>query len=197
VGAVTAPRVAVVVHSITGHTAALADGVTEGLRNGDVVPVVLTIEGAHIIEGRFRNPALLDQVDTCDAVVFAAPTFMGGPSAQFKAFADASSDRWEQQRWSGKLAAGVTTGSCPNGDQTSTLQYFTVLAAQHGMLWVGLDIAGGYDAAGRNRLGVQLGASACIAEGELPSGVELATARHLGLRLASLVVRGTARPASR
>ncbi|XUJ34422.1 flavodoxin family protein [Bradyrhizobium japonicum] len=57
---------------------------------------------------------------------------MGGPAAQFKAFADASSYRWSQQRWADKIAAGFTTGACAGGDQLHTLTYFTILAAQHG-----------------------------------------------------------------
>ena len=81
-------------------------------------------------------------------MIFGCPTYMGGPSAQFKAFADASSDRWERQRWESKLCAGFTVGSNPSGDQLATLQYMTILAAQHGMLWAGIDIPGGYSLAG-------------------------------------------------
>jgi NAD(P)H dehydrogenase (quinone) len=68
---------------------------------------------------------------------------MGGVSAQFKAFADATSELWCQQEWAGKIAAGFTCGSAMNGDQTSTLQYLVTLANQQGMLWVGLDSAQG------------------------------------------------------
>jgi len=176
-------QVAVVFHSITGTTCQLAEAVVDGVRAAGATPDPLPILGDDIVQGRFQNASLLAAIDRADGVVFGAPTFMGGPSAQFKAFADASSDRWERQVWQGKLAAGFTSGSNVNGDQTSTLQYFTVLAAQHGMLWVGINIPGGYDRANRNRLGVQLGAAACTIELQVEEA-DLATARHLGMRIA-------------
>jgi multimeric flavodoxin WrbA len=122
-------------------------------------------------------------VDAADAVAFGSPTYMGGPAAQFKAFADASSERWEGQRWADKVAAGFTVGACANGDQGFTLAYFSILAAQHGMLWCGLDIPGGLDKAGRNRLGAQVGLVALATEGEVDAA-DLATAQYLGRRLA-------------
>ncbi len=39
------------------------------------------------------------------------------------------------------MAAGFTLGSNASGDQHHTLQYFSVLAAQHSMVWMGLDLA--------------------------------------------------------
>ena len=137
--------VSIVHHSVTGTTSRLAQSVLEGAaRVRGCTANVLTIKGTDIVDGRFENDEILRSVDSSDAVIFGCPTFMGGPSAQFKAFADASSDRWVAQRWEGKFCAGFTVGSCPSGDQLTTLLYFTVLGGQHGMLWVGLDIPGGY-----------------------------------------------------
>lgn len=150
--------ICVVSHSITGTTSKLAESVLAGLNSVEgCIGRLLSIEGSDILDGRYRNEAVLNALDTSDAMIFGCPTFMGGPSAQFKAFADASSDRWETQHWEGKLCAGFTVGSNPSGDQLATLQYFTLLGAQHGMLWVGINIPGGYDPEGRNRLGAQLG----------------------------------------
>ena len=187
--------VCVVHHSITGTTSRLAASVVEGVRGVDgCIAKALAIEGVDIVEGRFRNDAVLRALDTSDAIIFGCPTLMGGPSAQFKAFADASSDRWDAQRWEGKLCAGFTIGSNPSGDQLATLQYFTVLAAQHGMLWVGLDIPGGYDAQGRNRLGAQLGLVS-QSTGTLVPDVDLTTATYFGARVArkALVLVGQRR----
>lgn len=176
-------NICVVHHSVTGTTSKLAESVFEGLSCvAGCTAKLLTIEGADIAGGRYRNDAILSAIDTSDAVIFGCPTFMGGPSAQFKAFADASSDRWEAQRWEGKLCAGFTVGSNPSGDQLATLQYFTVLAAQHGMLWVGIDIPGGYDPDGRNRLGAQLGLVSQSSGTHVPE-IDLATARYLGSRV--------------
>jgi NAD(P)H dehydrogenase (quinone) len=180
--------ICVVNHSITGTTSKLAEAVIDGLNSVvGCIGKLLNIEGLHIVDGRYRNEPVLRALDTCDAMIFGSPTFMGGTSAQFKAFADASSDRWEGQRWEGKLCAGFTVGSNPSGDQLATLQYFTVLAAQHGMLWVGINIPGGHDPEGRNRLGAQLGLVS-QSTGTLVPEIDLATARYFGARVAQKAV---------
>ncbi|MBP4044486.1 flavodoxin family protein [Chromobacterium violaceum] len=105
-----------------------------------------------------------------------------------QAFADASSAGWCRQAWADKIAAGFTIGGNLNGDQQCTLACFATLAAQHGMLWCGLDIAAGHGPEGLNRLGCQLGATAHSPDGKLhPS--DLATARYLGRRVARLAQR--------
>nr|WP_247287425.1 MULTISPECIES: flavodoxin family protein [unclassified Bradyrhizobium] len=140
------------------------------------------------VSGRFKNESLLETIDGASAVAFGSPTYMGGPAAQFKAFADASSDRWSKQAWANKIAAGFTTGACAGGDQLHTLSYFSILAAQHGMLWCGLDIPGGEDPSGRNRLGSQLGLATHLIDGSLPQS-DLGTAEYLGQRLSRMASR--------
>jgi NAD(P)H dehydrogenase (quinone) len=44
---------------------------------------------------------------------------MGGPAAQFKAFADATSERWFKRVRLNKLAAGFTVSGGPSGDKLS------------------------------------------------------------------------------
>ncbi len=183
----TPPSIALVYFSATGHAARLAAAVREAA-GARVRVLEHRITGADIVAGRFVNAAALERVDAAQAVVFGCPTFMGGPAAEFKAFADASSDRWSRQAWRDKLAAGFTVGTCANGDQGHTLAYFTVLAAQHGMLWCNLDLPGGEDPQGRNRLGTQVGVVAQAAsDGVDPH--DLLTAAHLGHRVAEWVVR--------
>jgi multimeric flavodoxin WrbA len=181
------PSIVIVYFSATGTTAALADLIESGA--SELVEVIkYRIEGRVIHEGLFRDERALELVDRADAVVFGSPTYMGGPAAQFKAFADATGDRWSACAWKDKVAAGFTTGSCPNGDQSYTLNYFSVLAAQHGMLWCNLDIPGGYDALGRNRLGTQVGHASVANNGQLLEEDAL-TAAHLGRRVAQLVMK--------
>lgn len=181
------PRIAVVFFSAIGATAKLADAVCSGAAEF-AEPVLHRIHGSDIIEGRFRNEAMLQSLDESDAIVFGSPTYMGGPAAQFKAFADASSDRWSDGQWRHKVAAGFTTGTCANGDQGHTLTYFSILAAQHGMIWCNLDIPCGHDAQGRNRLGTQLGVVSQTIDDELLTS-DLLTAKHLGQQVAILVNR--------
>ncbi len=181
------PRIAVVFFSAIGATAKLADAVCLGAAEF-AEPVLHRIHGHEIIEGRFRNEVMLQSLDESDAILFGSPTYMGGPAAQFKAFADASSDRWSEGRWRHKVAAGFTTGTCANGDQGHTLAYFSILAAQHGMIWCNLDIPCGHDAQGRNRLGTQLGVASQTIDNDLLTS-DLLTATHLGRQVALLVDR--------
>lgn len=150
--------------------------------------VQIEIVGADIVEGRFRNTALLQRLANADAVVFGSPTFMGNVSAQFKAFADATSELWAEKLWANKIAAGFTIGANLSGDQQCTIQYLQVFASQHGMLWAGLDLPGGYDVEKRNRLGAQSGLIAHSVDGDVHE-TDLITAHYLGQRVAGLVQR--------
>ena len=100
--------------------------------------IFLPIQGEDIQSGRFKNDSLMAKLDASDAVIFGSPTYMGGPAAQFKGFADATGERWFKAAWHDKLAAGFTVSGGPSGDKLSTLHYFFTLAMQHGMIWVGL-----------------------------------------------------------
>ena len=120
-------QIAVVYHSGYGHTQRLAQAVAEGA-------------GAELIaidaDGNLPADAW-DRLAAADAIVFGSPTYMGGPSWQFKKFADASSRPWYAQAWKDKLFAGFTNSAAINGDKFSTLMYFFTLTMQHGGLWIG------------------------------------------------------------
>lgn len=179
-------KVAVIFHSAAGSTKKLAQAVAAGaLSVTDVEVVSLEVVGADIIEGRYKNTALIEQLTDADAIIFGSPTFMGSVSAEFKAFADATGDLWAEKKWSDKLAAGFTIGSNFSGDQLNTLQTMQIFASQHGMLWAGLDIPGNCDPQQRNRLGAQSGLIAHSTDGVL-NEMDLITASYLGQRLANL-----------
>jgi multimeric flavodoxin WrbA len=134
-------------------------------------------------------------LDAADAIVFGAPTYMGGPSGVFKTFADATSGLWAQDRWKDKLAAGFTNSGHMHGDKLNTLVYFALFAAQHGMHWVNMGLKGGWDtSAGSpediNRLGSWLGAMAQSNKDQgpelVPPASDLRTAELLGQRVAAV-----------
>ncbi len=57
-------------------------------------------------------------------------------------------DRWiDGPRWSDKLAAGFTNSKTMSGDKLNTLFDLAAFAAQHGMIWVGLDLYPGWHTA--------------------------------------------------
>ncbi len=181
-------NIAIIYHSESGTTEKLARSVADGIdANDGTIATVCRIQGRDIVEGRFENKEILEVVSRSVAVIFGSPTYMGCVSAQFKAFADASSDLWTERKWAGKLSAGFTIGSNMSGDQLNTIQYLQILASQHGMLWVSLDMPGGYDPLGRNRLGAQSGLIAHTTDSNIDSK-DRETAKYLGERVARLAI---------
>ena len=133
------PTLSVIYFSGTGHTTKLAEAVQKGAASvAGVTTHLLAISGDEIIRGRYNNDEVFAKLDASDAIIFGSPTYMGGPAAQFKAFADATGGRWFAGAWRDKLGAGFTVSSGPSGDKLSTLHYFFTLAMQLGMIWIGL-----------------------------------------------------------
>jgi len=180
-------NIAIVYHSVTGTTAQLAEAVASGCCSvAATTAVLLRIEAADIEQGRYSNRALIEAIDQADAVIFGSPTFMGSVSAQFKAFADATSEQyWGKQLWADKIAAGFTVGTGYCGDTLHSLHYLQILAAQHGMLWAGLDLAGAGDTKAPNRLGAQAGVIVRVVNGAVEEP-DLQTGFYLGRRVARL-----------
>ncbi len=179
-------KVGIVYFSKTDVTGELVKAAATEIKNNGLSVFKYKIQGSEIIEGRFENNKVFDELLLCDAIIFASPTYMGGVAAQFKAFADATSDFWESQQWSTKIAAGITSGSALNGDQSSTLQYFSILASQHGMCWIGLDSINTNGSL--NRLGCQMGVVAHSNDGTVHQS-DLNTAKYLGARVSNIVLK--------
>ncbi|HEY1057212.1 MAG TPA: flavodoxin family protein [Limnobacter sp.] len=122
-------RIAVIFHSAHGHTAHIAQHIALGSsREPDIEVELLTSEDVA------QNPnATLD----FNGLILGSPTYLGGVSAPFKAFMDATGGIWRKQQLKGKLAAGFTVSSLPAGDKQSTLISLFTFCMQHGMLWAG------------------------------------------------------------
>ncbi len=184
--------VSIIYFSGSGHTTKLAESIHKGAASVDGVQTnLIAISGDDIAKGRYKNDAVMAQLDASDAIIFGSPTYMGGPAAQFKAFADATGERWFGQKWRDKLASGFTVSSSPSGDKFSTLQYFHTLAMQHGMLWAGLGEMP-MQPNGVNRLGSFSGATAQAGFDSpevAPNAEDKATGELLGKRIASLAAK--------
>jgi NAD(P)H dehydrogenase (quinone) len=184
--------VSIVYHSGSGHTTKLAEAVAKGASTVPGVQVkAVPVEGKDIVEGRFKNPALMEQLDGSDAIIFGSPTYMGGPSGQFKTFADATAGAWFGQKWKDKVASGFSVSNSPAGDKFSTLQYLHTLAMQHGMIWVGLGEMP-MQPNGVNRLGSFAGATAQAGQEHpdvAPSEGDKLTGEVLGRRVAETAKR--------
>lgn len=186
--------IVIVYYSGSGHTALVADSVAKGARSvPDTQVDLLRISGEQIQQGRWKDEATLAKLASADAIVFGTPTYMGGASAQFKAFADATGETWYKRGWTGKLAAGFTSSGSPSGDKLSTLLYLNVFANQHGMLWIpqpNINSAAVGRTDGVNRLGSHTGVMAqnTSAPGTPPvldSG-DATTAELLGTQVATV-----------
>jgi multimeric flavodoxin WrbA len=141
-----------------------------------------------------------DDLASAHAIIFGAPTYVAGVSAAFKAFQEASSHAVMTKgfRWKDKIAAGFTNSGSRSGDKLATLIQLALFAAQHGMHWISLALPpANHSSTGSeaelNRLGFWLGAGAQSNTDQgpevAPPEADLATARHLGQRVAEVTVQ--------
>jgi len=170
-------KVSIIHFSGTGHTTKLAEAVTAGAASvAGVQASLIAISGDDIAKGRYRNDGVFAQLDASQVIIFGSPTYMGGPAAQFKAFADATADRWYRSAWRDKVAAGFTISSGPSGDKLSTLHYFFTPMNDQGI----------------NRLSSNSGVMAQAGQEPVdvaPNAADKLTGEHLGRRVATLAAR--------
>lgn len=191
-------RIAIVYHSGYGHTGRQAEAVKAGVEQAEgAEALLLTVEEAQ---------TRWDDLASAEAIIFGSPTYMAGVSASFKAFEEATSPAVMAKGfvWKGKIAAGFTNSASRSGDKLATLIQIALFAAQHGMHWVNLGLPpANHTTTGSeedlNRLGFWLGAGAQSNADQgpdvVPPEADLATARHLGWRVAEATlqfVRGRA-----
>lgn len=177
-------QIVVVYHSGYGHTQRIAQEVAAG---ADAELLSIDADG-NLPEGGW------EQLAAADAIVFGTPTYMGGPSWQFKKFADASSKAWFSRAWQDKFFAGFSVSASLNGDKGQTLAYLNTLAAQHGGLWISLGLAPANTLAATrndvNNLGGSVGllvqAPSDAGADKIPQG-DVDTARKFGERVAATV----------
>lgn len=179
-------KVVVVYHSGYGHTQRVAQHIAEGA-------------GAELVaidaEGNLPE-AGWEKLNAADAIIFGTPTYMGGPSWQFKKFADASSKIWYSRGWQDKVFGGFTNSASPVGDKGATMMGLQTLASQHGGIWVSLGMLPANTKSATpndiNRLGGSVGmmvqSPSDASVEEVPQG-DLDTAKRYGLRVAEVAKR--------
>ncbi len=179
-------KVVVVYHSGYGHTQRVAQHVAEGA-GGEL----LAIDA----EGNLPE-ASWEKLNAADAIIFGTPTYMGGPSWQFKKFADASSKAWFTRAWQDKVFGAFTNSASFNGDKGATLISLQTLASQHGGIWVSLGmLPSNSKAATRADLNNMGGSVGLLVQSpsdasveEIPQG-DLDTAKRYGQRVAEVALR--------
>ncbi|MBY0408672.1 MAG: flavodoxin family protein [Burkholderiaceae bacterium] len=180
------PSIAVVYHSGYGHTQRVAQAVADGA-------------GASLIaidaDGNLTD-ADWQTLTAAGTIIMGTPTYMAGPTWQFKKFADASSKQWFGQAWKDKLFAGFTNSASVNGDKQVTLDYLFHLAMQHGGVWVGNGMMpANTKGASRNDVnwigsfsGAMTQSPSDASAAEMFAG-DLETARQFGQRVAATAAR--------
>ena len=181
--------IAIIHHSGYGHTRRMAEFVQTGVTGAGAEAHFLTID-----ENGELPPEGWDILHGADGIIFGSPTYMGGPTWQFKKFADASSKPWFEQKWKDKFAAGFTNSASMNGDKFNTITYFITLAMQHSMAWVGTGMMpSNTKAATRDSINYVAGYSGALAQSPSDASVEemlpgdLATAQAFGTRVALFI----------
>lgn len=178
-------NISIVFDSGYGHTEKLAQSVARGVEE---------VAGAHAT----LVPLAAGSVDwaaiaASDAIIFGSPTYNGTISARFKQFMeDSTRQAWIPQTWRNKVAAGFTNSGALHGDKLNSLVTLALFAAQHGMLWTGVDLFPGKSGDELNRIGGWLGAMAQSddAPAEVtPGASDLATAAYLGKRVAKVAAQ--------
>jgi NAD(P)H dehydrogenase (quinone) len=186
-------KVAIVYHSIYGHTKLQAEAVLRGAKSAPETEAVLyTAEEA---------TAKMDELDGADAIIFGCPTYMGSLSAGMKAFIEAAAKKWFTLAWKDKIAGAFTNSSSFSGDKMNTLVGLMINAMQHGMIYVSLGInpaanrhddfktLSGPGPEAHNRVGSFIGpmsASFQVAPGEAPPVGDIQTAELYGRRVAEI-----------
>jgi NAD(P)H dehydrogenase (quinone) len=178
--------ISIVFHSGYGHTAKVAQHVAEGaarVKGADVKLVPVT-----------DGDIPWDVLEASDAIIFGSPTYNGLISAKLKQFMeDSTRTAWFEQKWRNKIAAGFTNSGAQHGDKLNSLISMALFAAQHGMIWVGLDLMPGNSNSNGstedlNRhgswLGVMTQSNNDQGADETPNSSDLKTAAYLGERVA-------------
>jgi len=181
--------IAIVYDSGYGHTAKQAQAVAEGVERVAGVRARLIAVADDAIPW--------DMLEASDGIIFGSPTYNGTISSRLKKFMeDSTRPAWVELKWRDKIAAGFTNSGAQNGDKLNSLMTISLFAAQHAMVWVGLDVMPGKDASKTspdlNRLGSWLGAMAQSEDASAevtPPESDLKTAAHLGQRVADIVRR--------
>ena len=173
-------------YSGAGHTAQLARAIASGADEAGARAVPINVED--------MTADAWTTLDSANAILFGAPTYMGSVAARYGAFLEEAGERWMDLGWKDKLAGGFTVATFPSGDKLSVLQRFSIFAAQMGMIWVGpTDIGAPVfpEREGVNADGGWLGLMATSARSPRGAvrGGDLETARRFGGRVAEVVQR--------
>ncbi|KAF3902222.1 hypothetical protein ABW21_db0209276 [Orbilia brochopaga] len=145
-----APKIAIVIYSMYGHIATMAEAVKEGVEAAGGNATILQLEetlSEEVLKKMYAPPKpaypvaqpsdLLDY----DAFLFGIPTRYGNFPGQWKAFIDKTGGIWQSGGYWGKYAGiFVSTGTLGGGQESTVIAAMSTLA-HHGIIYVPLGYA--------------------------------------------------------
>jgi len=141
------PRIAIVVYSMYGHVAKLAESVKAGVEEAGGKTQIFQVKETlpEDVLGKLGAPAkpsyeIFQPQDLTqyDAFLFGVPTRFGSFPAQWKTFWDATGGLWAQGALSGKYAGVFVSTGTPGGGQEMTVNATLSTLAHHGIIFVPL-----------------------------------------------------------
>ncbi|KAF8267164.1 flavoprotein-like protein [Lactarius quietus] len=140
-----APKVAIVIYSMYGHVAKLAEAEKKGIESagGEVTIHQIAETLPQEVLTKMYAPPKPDypvlapkDLEHYDAILFGIPTRYGNFPAQWKAFWDATGGLWSAGKLHGKYAGVfVSTGGHGGGQESTVISSLSTLA-HHGIIYV-------------------------------------------------------------
>ncbi|KAF8526562.1 1,4-benzoquinone reductase [Hysterangium stoloniferum] len=142
-----APKVAIIIYSMYGHIAALAESQKKGIESAGGSATIYQIPETlpqEVLTKMYAPPKpsypviSVEQLTEFDAFVFGIPTRYGNFPAQWKAFWDATGGLWTKGALHGKYASVFTSTGTPAGGQETTILQSISTLTHHGIIFVPL-----------------------------------------------------------
>ncbi|EPS39450.1 hypothetical protein H072_6761 [Dactylellina haptotyla CBS 200.50] len=147
-----APKLAIVIYSMYGHIATMAEAVKAGVEEAGGSADILQLEETlpeEVLKKMWAPPksekfkTLSDPKDLLeyDAFLFGIPTRYGNFPGQWKAFIDKTGAIWQSGGFYGKyVGIFISTGTLGGGQESTAIAAMSTLA-HHGMIYVPLGYA--------------------------------------------------------
>ncbi|KAJ6587501.1 flavoprotein-like protein [Mycena vulgaris] len=146
----SSPKIAIVIYSMYGHIAKMAESVKKGIEEAggkaDIYQIPETLPQEVLT--KMYAPAKPDYpiidaatLATFDAFIMGIPTRFGNFPGQWKAFWDTTSSLWATGALAGKYAGAFVSTAGPGGGQEVTIQNTISTLTHHGVIFVPLGYA--------------------------------------------------------
>ncbi|KAL4253692.1 WrbA family protein [Abortiporus biennis] len=145
--AMSSPKIAIVIYSMYGHIAKVAESVKAGVEAAGGSATIYQIPEtlSDDILAKLHAPAKPnypiispEQLPEFDGFLFGIPTRYGNFPAQWKAFWDATGGLWAKGALAGKYASVFVSTGTPGGGQESTVIASLSTLTHHGIIYVPL-----------------------------------------------------------